>query len=763
MPSLDELDLSGADAVEKEFDELDLSGADEIEAEESGVDLGAMGRGYAQGATFGFGDELSALAETGVGKFLDLFKGEDQKLYKGSLGEQYEKTRGEFREIDAEARERAPISFGVGEFAGGAVSSALPAGAAGRLAGGTGRLAKAASAYNKAGVLPSIGRGGLEAGLYGAGVSEGENLKDIAKDTGQGALIGGSFAGVLSGGGKLANALFTKGKSGQSKLSEFGLKKIGKIFANIDEDVTEQYLKNPKKFAKIQTIEELKDNLDNAIAKQRAGVEGAEAALKEADSQFKAAVKDLETDLKIAKGDLKGAEKQARFELKNKEAPERAIGEVEDTLKGLKQKVIRGSDEAFEILENETKNTGARFNRKSIEDLYQGALDSLKIEGAPPPTGGGRKAFSSIQSELERIRELPEAVEPSSVKKLIKALDDDIWGMESASDFVGPEIGLRRQIRRGLDEGLKEFSPGYRARMESLADDTKLLSELNKKFGTREKIARELYQIDNPKKRAQFRQLSDAAKRTDSEIGGEIADFKNVVSTTRNPEKMRALFDDLPEAQRVKEIENALEELQRSGRASVDILKAQRDLAKKEFRRLGLTEKSSESIVKAFERGNPNIEQIRAVEKVAPDLMEELQRSRVGGAFLRSDTQGSRKTVLGALLGRLFAAGVGGTAGAAAGGEYGAGMGALAGFSADRYAGRVFQSLLNAYAKTPGFVSIASKLPKKPEILEKYGRSLVNAARQGGNALAVRSYVLAKQDPEFAELMKKDEAAENEP
>lgn len=135
-------------------------------------------RGAAQGASFGFADELTGALESA---FSD---------------KSYTDARDESRKAYAEAQDRSPYAYGAGEIAGG---FAVPVPGLG--------AAQGAATLGKA-----VARGALHAGAMGAlsglGHSEGQNLADVAKDTAIGAGVGGVVGGLtgaaVHGVGKLA-------------------------------------------------------------------------------------------------------------------------------------------------------------------------------------------------------------------------------------------------------------------------------------------------------------------------------------------------------------------------------------------------------------------------------------------------------------------------------------------------------------------------------------------------------------------------------
>ncbi len=118
--------------------------------------------GLAEGATFGFADELYG---AGAGVLTD---------------KSYEEARDEARQLLGKAREEAPVAGMLGDV-GGAAGTGV--GAAGLLGKGAGAAAR-------------MGLGAVEGALHGAGRSEAESGAEMAKDVAVGGALGGAFAGA---------------------------------------------------------------------------------------------------------------------------------------------------------------------------------------------------------------------------------------------------------------------------------------------------------------------------------------------------------------------------------------------------------------------------------------------------------------------------------------------------------------------------------------------------------------------------------------
>lgn len=183
-------------------------------------DPSAMARGAAQGATFGFADEIEGAGRAAI---QDVAFG-PSKL--SELPERYAARRDASRAEYERAREESPGSYTAGEVAGGIGTAFIP---------GLG-WANAA----KVGMIPKIVQGAKIGAVQGLGTSTSDLTKgqfgDAAEDVGTGAALGGATAGVLD---RLGAAV--KGITPTSVA-----KKLSNVFLNTPEEITETYVKNPQ-------------------------------------------------------------------------------------------------------------------------------------------------------------------------------------------------------------------------------------------------------------------------------------------------------------------------------------------------------------------------------------------------------------------------------------------------------------------------------------------------------------------------------------
>ena len=172
------------DSIKKEEAKKKSSWKDTIKVEdytqpEDPSVLDSFARGLSQGVTFDFGDEIVGAANSPIGALGEIANkfGAD---FDNEYTQEYKKERDESRDAFELAREINPGSYLAGDLAGGLATSLGTGGAATALKGG------------KLGVKGLMALAGLEGGVTGAGMSEGENIGDIAKDV---AITGGLAAG----------------------------------------------------------------------------------------------------------------------------------------------------------------------------------------------------------------------------------------------------------------------------------------------------------------------------------------------------------------------------------------------------------------------------------------------------------------------------------------------------------------------------------------------------------------------------------------
>lgn len=162
----------------------------ETETPEFKTGVGDVVRAAGQGLSFGFGDELAAIAQSAVG----------DKTYEEAVAEERAK-------LEAFRSGNAPLAYGL-EIAGSIPTSLFGVGLLGRGAQAAGKLIPSAL---RSAPVAAASTAATEGAIYGAGAAkEGERLA--------GAGVGGSIGGVL--GGSLGAALPKMSKEAKKLISE---------------------------------------------------------------------------------------------------------------------------------------------------------------------------------------------------------------------------------------------------------------------------------------------------------------------------------------------------------------------------------------------------------------------------------------------------------------------------------------------------------------------------------------------------------------
>lgn len=810
----------------------------------------SVARGAAQGLSLGFADEISGAAggmwddlqkalagESGPKATYDEF-GRVSNAAELNKNATYSKRRDESRDANRKAQEANPGSYVGGELAGSLATAFVP---------GL-NVAKGATLAARAGQAAAMG------GASGLGMSEEESLTGMAQDTAIGAGLG---AGFTVGGEKILAPLLSKASGAASRVgskiaqkadewSDDLLKKSGRVGANVPEEVTEKYLSNPSKYrGEIKPLEGIKDDIDQLVQKNVETAELAKQSHKQVESQYAEAIaqKRMELDelyqksrdsvgeaklayqneFNLKRDELndtigsirKGAEgtqlqwreaaKDLQYNLEKVHPPPDTVERVSDAIQALKSDISAGSSQAFDTLAKK----GHVFPRKYFEKAYTSAIKSLEVEGRAPVSPEALKEYNALVSELVRVKELPETLQLPSVKRLIQDLDDSVEYAQRFGDVSSRGNVARTKIRGSIDGLLKQGVPEYRRVMAEVSRKAELLSQVNQRFGTPERIVNQVRGLSGANNTRDLQLLQKLQTETRTDLAKPLAPYlesRKILSDSKlleEAKKALPLYSQWKQAeaaargvessaykrgQKISEeirstssgknlsiAQSELEKLpptatarQRAAKGSIDsetdfldrvsdsFLEAERTKALSDERYI--SPNRSENVVKSYLRNTPKIEDVRRVEALGgAQLADDLDKLRVTNAFEKGDTAGSRKTIMGAIAGKAFGSVVGGVAGyETSESPIGALVGATAGFSGDRYAGKVFKQVLNA--KIGAKEGIAALAPK----LGKYAKVLTDAASRGNQSLAATHFLLSQQDPAYRQQLKALEDQDDE-
>lgn len=204
-------------------------------------------RGAAQGASFGFADEITGALEAVKDVALT-----DKEL--GDLVDQYKKRRDESRKEYDMAEKDNSGAYMAGNVAGGVATAFIPG------VGLAGNLGKGASLGAK--VAQGAKLGAVEGAAFGLGESRADltegDVGGVLKDTATGAAVGGALGGALPA---VGHGL---GKVLNSNPARTATKKTANLAVDLPEQYTDMILDNPKLIRDPATLPTVQDEVVKA-------------------------------------------------------------------------------------------------------------------------------------------------------------------------------------------------------------------------------------------------------------------------------------------------------------------------------------------------------------------------------------------------------------------------------------------------------------------------------------------------------------------
>lgn len=424
----------GPSSAPRVISDSEMAGLEQAEAEGPISKTESALRGAAQGATFGFADELQG----GALGALEAFKSGGATSFREAYEQQRDAARAKF----TAAAQENPLAYLGGQVAGGIAGSALTPGA-----GVVGIAGKAASAIGGTGKAAALGRGivqmggagAISGGVTAAGESEAKSLGGIASDVTGGAGAGAAFGGVLGGGARLL-----PGVRG-SISNEFFAKRVLPTTVGTDAAKTaEKYLKSPEarnqivKLASKDTVSAIKDEVRNAIQRdvqtfQRTAGELGETLLNSVEDKMGGQLNKLREA--VAKTYAPAIE---RLDPKRTPAVQGVLAEIDDVFSGKARRAMAELGEGTGVAVKE----GNAQSMKDVRDIVKQAL----YKGGNPKEGikdglnnTEVKILKSLDAQTQKLfKEIPEA-----------KLADELYS--KASDYTA--IAQQKLFKKGAAGG----------------------------------------------------------------------------------------------------------------------------------------------------------------------------------------------------------------------------------------------------------------------------------------------------------------------
>lgn len=531
-----------------------------------------------------------------------------------------------------------------------------------------------------------------------------------------------------------------------AKLAGMAGRKLLSTAGGVSEGVIKKYIVDPAVFKKAKTITEIKDEVDRVIQNLRDDVasgertveevkelhrtakEGLRDAMQEAQHELRQNKFDVKMALKEANANLDDAYKVATEPIIKAKAPTRLADDVLDSVSELKRKVTEGSQNAYKVLERQP----GKLSIAGLDKEAEGIQNSLKIGSGKESQVIGetaQQAFNKIEEFRTRIKSLPENISYPDAKKLIQQLDKDIKWITTSGGFSDDASNAFLQIRRAVDERLKDI-PEYASVMQGVAEDTNLLKEAGRLFGKRENALAKLARIDSEPMVKNREILAQLGQKTGKDFETPLAEYMKSRQIAKDPAALLKIKEGLPE---YIEAAKAGEKLSRVSDPSFNreaiesVLKsspeamALGDVEKKLATSTALLEGSrtklepfarispatSENLVRSVlnEKSVEIRRMMKSLSQVGEtDFVKMIEDLKVAQSFDKEFRQGSRNVNLWALMG-VFASTLGAT-GDLPTALIAAGAGAGFGSMVDRYGPKMTQKILDGYTKIIGMPTV---------------------------------------------------------
>lgn len=576
----------------------------------------------------------------------------------------------------------------------------------------------------------------IEGAAYGLGQSVDENALGDPDALGEKLLpnmiAGAGIAGLIGGGiGGAGETLSGVGKMmpGSKDLAV----KMLSTFGGVSESDIRDYLANREAVSSAPEFEDVYQSalghvqdIHDQVASRQMDFEQAKAALAEKKRELTAQVQDLGYDTKKAKTLAQDALDQAQEKLQG-QVQGQALDQaplIHQAIQSLRENVIAGSSNAFEVLSQAKGKISLRGFYNKISDLQDQLRSQATLES---------KAMAERLGEYaENVKnEYGNEIRPPAAKLVIQGLDKISKFNHNASNFENGLASQYAQLRYHLDDILKTQVDGYAEAMKPVAEQTKLLKSL-KDYGTPEDATRRIKSLKNVDR---YRNEMPLLRELEQRTGAKFAD---ALEPYANPEKNKTLKEALPEftsAQKASEAHDALQN-PRMKRAMQELeqtpefqahekAKLALELAEAQKKDLGLTQTSLQGKLNAAMRGK-NIEAARLIAQLpefkGKSLPEILEHIRLKQVFEKGATNGSRHVNLyGGVLGA-----VGGVLAHHA--MAGIGIGAALGGFMDKYGPQVTRRILDTVADQSMHVGTLSAI-------ERAGQKTSQMLGQGAKAI----------------------------
>ena len=281
-------------------------------------------------------------------------------------------------------------------------------------------------------------------------------------------------------------------------------------------------------------------------------------------------------------------------------------------------------------------------------------------------------ALNEIGRLQEKALKFPEVVSLTGVKKLLQYLDNKIEYQKAGTvgGFMTPESKALYSVRKALDTELKAQVPGYGKAMQEASSIFNLLEKTGEIAS--DKSVLKITGLLSGKQEPYYKELlGELGKKTDTNL---LYDPYVVINKNKGAPKVNT---DLSKSE---EILSKIKKLKKRG-----------PVLGKDIEKLsGVSPEQARNLVDIRARDpQKTIKTVEALDRAAgtEGTAQKIQDRVLLDALQKPTTNGSRKTLMGSVVGSMI------------GGPVGTAIGGAAGYSLDEYGRRAGKKLLELYAQ----------------------------------------------------------------
>ena len=502
-------------------------------------------------------------------------------------------------------------------------------------------------------------------------------------------------------------------------------KKLASTLMGVSGEDIDDYLKYHSDILKAPEFEDVYQHTLDHIGQLNDAVSEGQISVADAQKAFDTQRQTMEQTFRERGASAQEAAQYAKYALKD--AQTKYSSDIEQTamdaakhvtgsMESLRQKVIDGSSNAYQVLDNAKFAMGDAKNGIKLQGLTDKVEEMAKVlESQTTPEATAQAAKLREYGENVMKQHPTGIVSGPQAKAMIQGLDAISKWNYGASNFENGLSGQYKQLRFHLDDILKRAVPEYKTAMKPVAEDTALLSKLSK-YGEESSAIRGVrglrnpanYKIEKPlleqlEKSVKTKFLHDIEPYANPEINAKLMKaMPEFAEAQKTAADLHILKDPATKAAMVEAINNSPErQALEQAQAGLESAKAARAELK------GVTEANLQSAMKTVGKRGKNIAKEDILSKIPalngksiPEIMNLL---RLKEAFEKNATRGSKHVNLfGGMMMSLFNA-------ARFSGIEGFGVGALTGAAVDNFGPQMVRGVLDKYMEHFGNLSDMTK------------------------------------------------------